>query len=156
LRVTNTVRNWRIGLILFGLALLAVGAYVVSDEVNPKRYIGILTWLVAALIIHDGIIAPGVFVLSLFFRRLQATVPPFVIAVVQGALVIGGIVTLIVVPEIIKKWIGTLSSSILPQNYALHLGVFYVVLALLVVGAVGVYVRLFARRQKLRPPVDQA
>ena len=154
--VKHTVRNWRIGLILFGLALLATGAYVLTDEVNPKRYIGILTWFIGALILHDGIIAPAVFGLTLIFRRMQGRVPAVVIAIIQGALVIGGIITLIVVPEILKKWIGTLSSSILPQNYALHLGLFYVALFALTAVAIGIYVRLFARRQKLLPPTDQA
>jgi hypothetical protein len=153
--VSHTVRNWRIGLIFFGLALLATGAYVLTDEVSPKRYVGILTWFLGALILHDGILAPATFGLSLIFRRMQAKVPAIVIAIVQGALVIGGIITLIVVPEILKKQIGTLSSSILPQNYALHLGVFYVVLLLLTAIAIGIYLRLFARRQKLRPSTDQ-
>jgi hypothetical protein len=153
--VTHTVRNFRIGLILFGVALLGLGAFVLTNEVNPKRYVGILTWLIGALIIHDGIVAPTVFGVTLLFRRAQRKVPPVVIAIVEGAIVIGGIITLIVVPEILKKNIGTLSSSILPQNYALHLGLFYVVLIALTGLAVGIYVRLFARRQKLRPPADQ-
>lgn len=155
LPVSNTVRNIRVVLILLGVVLLAVGGYVLTDEVKPKRYIGILTWLFGALVIHDGIIAPSVFGLSLLFRRAQHRVAPVVIAIIQGALVIGGIITLIVAPEIIKKAIGTLSSSILPQNYALHLAVFYVILVALTAIAILIYVRLFTSRQKLRPPADQ-
>jgi len=153
--VSHTVRNIRVVLILFGLALLATGAYVLTDEVSPKRYIGILTWFLGALILHDGILAPTIFGITLVFRRLQQKIPAVVIAIVEGALVIGGIIALIVVPEILKKSIGTLSSSILPQNYSLHLAVFYVVLFLLTAVAIGIYARLFARRQKLRPPTDQ-
>ena len=152
---STTVRNWRIALILLGLTLLGIAVIVLFQEVNPKRYIGILTWFVGALVIHDGIIAPAVFGVTLVARRAQRRVPAVVIAIIEGALVIGGIITLIVVPEILKKSIGTLSSSILPQNYALHLGVFYVVLVVLTALAIGIYLRLFARRQKLLPPDDQ-
>jgi hypothetical protein len=150
------VKRWRIALLLLGLSLLGLGGIVLLQEVNPKRYIGILTWFVGALIIHDGIIAPAVFGVTLLSRRLQDRVPAIVIAIVQGALVIGGLVTLIVVPEILKKSIGTLSSSILPQDYALHLGAFFVVLAALTAIAITAYRRMFARRQKLRSSADQA
>ncbi len=149
-------RRWRVGLVLLGLALLGLGGVVLLHEVNPKRYVGILAWLVGALIVHDGIIAPVVLVVTLVMRRKLARVPAVVVAIIQGALVVGGIVTIIVVPEIMKKAIGTLSSSILPQNYALHLVLFSAVLIVLTVAAVGIYVRMFARRQKLRPPADQA
>jgi hypothetical protein len=152
---STRIRRIRVVLILFGLALLVVGAYVLTDEVKPKRWIGIAEWFIGALILHDGIIAPSIFGITLLFRRAQKKVPAVVIALVQGALVIAGIISLIVVPEILKKHIGTLSSSILPQNYALHLGVFYLVLLVLLAVAIGIYVRVFARRQKLRPPVDQ-
>jgi hypothetical protein len=149
------VKKWQIGLIVFGIALLGVGGYVLLDEVNPKRYIGILTWFLGALIIHDGIFAPIIFGISVILRKISGRVPFVIIAIIEGALAIGAIITLIVVPEILKKWIGTLSSSILPQNYALHLVVFYVVLAVLTALAIGGYARMF-RRQKLRSPAVQA
>jgi hypothetical protein len=149
-----TVRRWRIGLLLLGLALLGLGGLVLLQEVNPKRYVGILTWFVGAIIIHDAIIAPTVFFTSLVLRRVR--MPAVVVAIIQAALVIGGIILLLVVPEVIKKAIGTLSSSILPQNYALHLVVFLVVLGLLTAGAIALYARVFANRQKLRSPSDQA
>jgi hypothetical protein len=116
----------------------------------------VIIWLIAALIVHDGIIAPSVFVVSLLARRLSARVPAVIIAIVEGALVIAGIVTLLFLPEVIKKAIGTNSSSILPQNYGLNLVLFYVAMAILTAAAILFYRRLFARRQKLRLPADQA
>jgi hypothetical protein len=151
----SVVKKWQIGLIIFGVALLGVGGYVLLDEVNPKRYVGILTWFLGALIIHDGIFAPIIFGISVILRKVSGRVPFVIIALVEAALAIGAIITLIVVPEILKKWIGTLSNSILPQNYALHLVVFYVVLAVLTAVAIGGYARMF-RRQKLRSPAVQA
>jgi hypothetical protein len=150
------IRRARITLILFGLAFMGLGAYVAWIWLSHKQYARVLEWLIGALIVHDGIIAPAVFVTTLLARRLGDRIPAVVIALVQGALVVGGIVTLLFLPEVLKKAIGTNSSSILPQNYGLHLLLFYVVLAVLAALAVGFYVRVFARRQKLRPPVDQA
>jgi hypothetical protein len=150
------VRRWRIGLILLGLGLLGLGGIVLLQEVTPKHYVGILIWFIGALILHDGILAPAIFGVSLLFRRAQHRVPAVVIALVQGTLVVGGIITLIVVPEILKKSIGTLSSSILPQDYGLHLVIFYAVLIVLLAVAIAIYARLFASRQKLRSSDDQA
>ncbi|MCU1413304.1 MAG: hypothetical protein JWN80_644 [Microbacteriaceae bacterium] len=150
------VRLWRYGLLLLGLALLGTGAVVLAQEVKPTRYIGILVWFIGALIIHDGIIAPTVFLITVVMRKRLSKVPTVVVAIIQGALVVAGIITLIVVPEVLKKWIGTLSSSILPQNYALHLGLFYAALVLLTALAVAFYRVIFTRRQKLLSSADQA
>jgi hypothetical protein len=137
------VRRWRIALATLGLGLVGVGLVVLMQEVTPTHYLGILSWFIGALIIHDGIIAPVVFFVTVVMRRRLERVP-------------GGIVALIAVPEIIKKSIGTLSSSILPQNYALHLGLFVVALVVLTLGAIAAYRLIFARRQKLLSSADQA
>jgi hypothetical protein len=150
------IRRWRIGLILFGLGLMGIGGIVALTWLHSTQYPRVILWLVAALIVHDGIIAPAVFVVTLIARRLGERVPAVVIALIEGALVIGGIFTLLFLPEVLKKAIGTNSSSILPLNYGLNLVLFYVVLALLAAAAIAFYVRLFARRQKLRLPADQA
>lgn len=150
------IKRWRIGLLVLGIALLGLGGIVLLQEVNPKKYLGILAWFVGALIIHDGIIAPIVFVTTIVMRSKLQRLPAAVVAIIQGALVVGGIITLIVVPEIMKKAIGTLSSSILPQNYGLHLVGLYVVLAALTVAAIFAYRSMFTRRQKLLSSSDQA
>jgi cytochrome bd-type quinol oxidase subunit 2 len=150
------IRNTRIILVILGLALMGIGAYVAWISINHNQYVRVIEWLVGALIVHDGIIAPAVFLVTMLGRRVGSRIPAFVIALVSGVLVVGGIVALLFLPEVIKKAIGTASSSILPQNYALHLGVFFAVLALLTAAAIGFYYRVFVRRQNLRPPADQA
>jgi hypothetical protein len=150
------IRRVRIGLILFGLAFMGLGAYIGWIWLSHKQYARVIEWMIGALIVHDGIIAPAVFVSTLIARRLGEKVPAAVIAIVQGVLVIGGIVTLLFLPEVLKKAIGTASSSILPQSYGLHLVLFYAVLGVLAALAIGFYVRIFARRQKVLLPADQA
>lgn len=150
------VRRWRIALILLGLGLMGIGGIVALTWLHASQYPRVILWLIAALIVHDGIIAPAVFVVSLIARRLSARVPAVVIALVEGALVVAGIVTLLFIPEVIKKAIGTNSSSILPLNYGLNLVVFYAAIAVLTAAAILFYVRFFTSRQKLRPSADQA
>lgn len=150
------MKNVRIAVLLLGLALLAVGGIVLLQEVNPKRYLGILTWFLGALIIHDAIIAPAVFLVTLVGRRMQRRVPPGILAIVYGALVVAGIVTMLVVPEILKKRIGTASSSILPQDYGLHLAVFWVAIIALTVIAALIYRAILRSVQKTRSPSVQS
>jgi len=150
------VRNWRIGLMALGIALLGLGGVVLLQEVNPKKYVGILAWFVGALIVHDGIIAPLVFVVTVVMRRRLQRFPVVIVLIIQGALVIAGVTAFVVLPEMMKKEIGTLSSSILPQNYAFHLVAFFVVLAVLTAGAIAGYSLIRTRRQKLLSSSDQA
>lgn len=150
------MRATRILLLLLGLGLLAVGGLVLLQDVSPRRYVGILTWLVAALIVHDVIIAPLVFLATLVARRLQRRIPAAVLAIVSCVLVVGGIVTLLAVPEILKKRIGTASSSILPLDYGTNLAVFWGAIVLLGAIAVLFYRAMVRRVQKTRPPSTQS
>ena len=144
----TAIRRWQIGLIVLGLALLVVGGITLLNDVNPKRYIGIVIWFAGALVIHDGIIAFVVFGTNIVTRKTagRLRVPLPAILIVQGALVIAGIMTLIVVPAALKKSIGTANPTLLPLDYGLHLLVFYGVLAVVTAVALGVYA-LVRRRQ---------
>ena len=150
----TAVRRGQIGLIACGLGLLIVGAAVLVTGVDPKNYIGIATWFVGALVLHDGIAAMAVFVVSILLRRAGRRIPLPAIAIVQGALVVGAIVTAIVVPEILKKNLGSANPTILPLDYGLHLVLFYAGLAVATALAIVGYV-ILARRQKLRLSISQ-
>jgi len=150
----TTVRRWQIGLVVFGLALLGVGGITLLNDVSPKRYLGIASWFIGALILHDGVGAMAVFGVSVILRKTGRRIPFVVLAIVQGALVIGAIVTALVLPEVIKKAIGTANPTILPLDYGLNLVLFYAGLAVLTAAAIAIYLVL-ARRQKLRPSLTQ-
>ncbi|MBC7590016.1 MAG: hypothetical protein H7226_03085, partial [Salinibacterium sp.] len=87
-------------------------------------------------------------------RRAGRKIPLAVIAIVQGALVIGAIFFVIVIPAMLKKDIGSANSSILPLDYGLNLVFFYVGLAVATAVAIASYL-VFARRQKARPSSAQ-
>jgi len=148
------VRRWQTALVVFGIAFLGLGGVVLLMEVNPARYVGILTWFVGALILHDGVAALAVFGVSIAMRRTGTRLPVAIIAMLQGALVIAAIVTAIVVPEILKSGLGTANPTILPLDYGPHLVLFYAGLTAVTAVAIAGYWAV-ARRQKLRPASSQ-
>ena len=121
-----------------GVLVIIVGGLVLLDLVDPSKYLGIALWFVGALIIHDGIVAFGVFGASLLLRRRFSGGS---LAIIQGALVIAALFAAIVVPEILKKNIGTANPTLLPLDYGWNLLVFYGVLALLTVVALALHAR---------------
>jgi hypothetical protein len=151
----TATRRWQIALVATGLALLFIGGIVLVNDVNPKRYLGLALWFAGALVIHDGIIAPLVFGVDLAMRRVGRRVPLGVLIIVQGAIVVGAIMALIVFPEIAKKNIGTANPTLLPLDYTGNLVGFYIFLAVLTAAAIAGYCWWAARRQKLRSPSSQ-
>ena len=135
----SATRKIQIALVVVGVGLLAVGGLTLLDDVNPKRYAGLATWLLGALIIHDGIIAPTVFAIVLLFRRANKSLPV--------------VLLLIVVPEILKKSIGTANPTLLPLDYTLNLVLFLGVIAVLTAAAAAAYLAL--SRQKARSALSQ-
>ena len=138
------MRIARAVLIVLGVGLLVVGGIVLLQDVKPVRYVGILWWFAGAIILHDGILSFVIVGISLFSRRLvRIRLVP--ILILQGALAIAALFALLVVPEIMKKGIGTANPTLLPLNYGLHLVVFYGVLVLVTGLALVVY-RVVSRR----------
>lgn len=151
------MRKVQIGLIALGVALLVLGGITLLGDVAPKNYGGILAWFAGAIILHDGVASFAVVGVGIAMRRLgrRFRVPLGAIIIVQGAIVLGAIMALIVFPEIIKKSIGRANATLLPLDYGLNLVVFYAVLIAVTALALAVYF-VVARRQKVRPLSSQA
>lgn len=135
------MRRWQTGLVAVGLLLLALGGLVLVLDVGPSEFVGIAIWFAGAIILHDGILAPVVFVVSLMLRRAGKRIPLGALLIVQGAVVVGAMTALLVVPEQLKQAIGTANPTILPLNYGVNLVVFGAVLIAVTVLAVVVYLR---------------
>jgi len=153
--VTRTMRTWRIVLVLAGIAVALLGAWIMVDTVAWKKILGLATWLAAAVIVHDAIIAPGVFAVDLAMRRIAGRrVPTGVIAIVQSGIVVGSVFTLVVVPEIVSQNVGKATGTLLTPDYGMRLGVMWIVVAALTALALVLY-RVIRRRQKVLPSDDQ-
>jgi hypothetical protein len=150
----RSIRSGQIALLTVGVALLAWGTYVMVDTVALPRITGLAIWIVAAIILHDAILSPILFGAGLLLRRAGRKVPGTAIAVVQGTLVVGSMMSLIVVPILVAQNFTPDNPTILPLNYGLNLGIFWLVL--LVVGsALSVLLYLRAKRAKDRPSSSQ-
>lgn len=131
---STRMRSIRLVLLGGGVLLLAWGAFVMFDSVRPNRIPGVVLWIGAAIVLHDGVLAPIVFALGIALRRAGRRVTGTVIAIVQGGIVVGSIVSLIAVPVIIAKGLAPANTTVLPLNYGLNLGIFWLALAALTVG----------------------
>lgn len=135
--------RWRLGLGVFGVAMLGLAAVVFVGEVPVARYPGVAAWLVGALIVHDGIIAFAVAAVGLLLRRARWS--PITTSIVGGSAVVGAIVALVVVPIVVKDSIGTANPTVLPLDYLANL--LWFELGVVVVAVVATVV---ARRVSLR------
>ena len=138
----------RVILIAFGVLVLILGVVVLFETNSLKKIAGLASWLIFALIVHDGIIAGITFATALTLRKAGRRVPTVVLAIVQGALVIAAIFAIVVVPEVYKKSIGVKNPTVLPLDYGPSLLIFWAVLAALAVLGVVLYlVRARLRRE---------
>ena len=131
---SQRMRSIRLVLLGVGVLLLAWGAFVMFDSVRLTRIPGVALWIAAAIVLHDAILAPIVFACAIALRRVGRRTTGTVIAIVQGAIVVGSIVSLIAVPTIVAKNFAPANPTVLPLNYGLNLGIFWLVLAVLTVG----------------------
>lgn len=128
---------------LVGVATIAGGGLLLATTQRPDQILGLLFWLAGGILVHDGIIAPVVVGLALLLRRLGRRLPWAAVGVIQVALVVGGIMTLIVAPEIVAQAKGPVNPTILVGPYGARLVGLWIVLAIATAGVVGV---LIARR----------
>nr|RZI35170.1 hypothetical protein BJQ95_02436 [Cryobacterium sp. SO1] len=144
------MRAARVILIAVGVFGLAFGAYVLVDTVALRRLPGLALWIGAAIVLHDAVISPLVFGLGVLTRRAGHRLAGSIIVTVQAAIVLGSLMTLIVLPAIVAQDLGPNNPSILPLDYALNLGLFWLALAVASV-LVSLWFYLRTRRANQRP-----
>lgn len=140
------IRNARIVLVTFGVLVVILGIIVLFATNSTQKIIGLGSWLILALIVHDGIIAGITFGVSVSLRKAGRVIPAAVFAIVQGALVIASIFAIIVLPEIYKKSIGTANRTVLPLDYVTALLILWA--AIIVLAAVGIALYYRIRRSR--------
>ncbi|MCY0904699.1 hypothetical protein [Arthrobacter sp. H14-L1] len=116
----SSLRKARILLIILGLLPLAWGIYGIATRVPPGQIVGIIVWLAGSVILHDGLLVPGMLILgavTVFLARKLSRTGRYLIRL---ALIIGGVVLLVVLPLIYTApRTGTPTALTLP--YALNL-----------------------------------
>ncbi|GGF17276.1 hypothetical protein [Subtercola lobariae] len=144
--VSPTMAKVRLTLFGVGVVGLLLGAYFLVTKQNPMQIVGVAVWLLGAIILHDAILSPIVLGVSVLARRAGRRVSRVVLVIIQGAVVVGAILTLLVVPEIYAKTLTPANDTVLPFDYAIRLGLMWLGL-IIVTGAVcALYLRRAARR----------
>ena len=152
---TGRMRIARVVLIAIGVLGLAWGAYVMFDTVSLRRLPGVALWIGAAIVLHDAVISPLIFGLGVLTRRAGHRLTGGIIVTVQAAIVLGSVMSLIVVPAIVAQSYAPKNPTVLPLDYALNLGVFWLAVMLgSVLVSVGLYAR--SRRANHRPSLRQS
>jgi hypothetical protein len=138
----RTVSVLRYGLGALGLALMGLGAWLVTDQPDP---LGVLVWLAGALVLHDGILAPLVLAVGLLLVGRRRRGP------LRGALLVAGSVVLVALPLLVRPGAPP-NPSALPLPYGRNLAI--VLAAVTVVTGLLIAVRRRRERRQGRVPAD--
>lgn len=112
----TTAFRWALGVV--GVVGIAYGAWELLSDPNTSRPADLGLWLLVALIVHDGILAPVVTVVGFVMARL---VPSRARAFIQGGLVAGALVTSFVVFEIYRERKSEPGMALLQRDYTTNL-----------------------------------
>jgi len=146
--VSRALSRVRLMFGVLGVAVAVYGLYLVVGTIPWTSYLAIAIWLAAAIVLHDAVLVPGVSVLREATVRVGRRLPAASLALIEGAFVVGGIVSLVAVPEIWAKHLGPLNPTVLPGAYGRALLVTWLVVAVLTVGSVAVLAAVTPRQRR--------
>jgi hypothetical protein len=145
------VKAWRIMLAIAGLGLALFGASRLLTEV-PLRSVAFLgVWMLAALVIHDGVLSPLVVTVGWLLRRL---VPDRARRFLQIALIVCGLVTVIALPLVYLRGSQPAVKALLLRNYGANLTLITGIVAVVTLALYAV--RVARDRNQVADPAPRA
>ncbi len=111
------MRRYRISLCVAGGLLLTFGVFRLITQLDAGDLFVLGIWLVAAVVLHDGLIAPITIGVGVALTR----VPPRGRRYLQGALLVAALITVIAVPLIGRRGTQPESKAILLRDYGANL-----------------------------------
>lgn len=133
------MKAWRLILSVAGVLLLAFGIFRLGTEIPLRSLVFLAVWLVAALIIHDGVLSPAVVGVGWLLRRF---VPDRGRRYLQVALIISGLVTVVAIPMIYLRGSQPAVKALLLQDYGANVTL---LLGIIAVGSLALYAVRVAR-----------
>jgi hypothetical protein len=140
------VKAWRISLATAGVLLGLYGVFRLLTNVGFLELLVLAAWLIGAVLIHDGLLSPAVLAFGWFLARRVA---PHARRYLQGFLIVGGLLTVIAVPLMLRRDSQPVSKAMLQQNYGGNLSI---LLALAAALSLLLYAIRVARRTSDRSP----
>jgi hypothetical protein len=137
--------QWRIGLTTSGVLLGVYGAGRLLTGIPTHSLLLLAAWMIAAVVIHDGIVSPVVVTVGWLLHRY---VPARGRGYLQAALIMGSLVTIIAIPMIHLRDSQPAVKAILQQNFA---GNLTLLLGIIGAGTLVAYAIRVARDQADRP-----
>lgn len=126
------MRLSRVVLVVLGVGLGGYGALLLVTTLSPASLLALTVWLVALVVVHDGVIAPIESAVHARWWRRADRRPLVVTVVAQAGFVMGAILSLYVLPEIWAQGRGSRNPTILVGDYATRLAIVWAVIALVV------------------------
>ena len=108
------MRPYRIALCVAGGLLLAFGLLRLVTKLDPPDLWVLLLWLVVAVVVHDCVVAPLTVGVGVTLTRVPARARRYL----QGALVVGALVTVVAVPLIGRRGTQPSVKALLLRDYA--------------------------------------
>jgi hypothetical protein len=136
-----------LGVLLLGYGIWRIFQF--SAATQPRQLGG---WLVAALVLHDGILAWLVVGAGWLLGRF---VPGRARAYLQGGLITAGLVALVAAPMIYRRGKSQPGQALLERNYLANLLIIFAGIAVVTGVAYLVRVRRDSRLASARPAGDQ-
>ncbi len=111
----------RIAFATSGILLGLFGAVQLLTQVPISSLVALALWMVALVVVHDGVLSPVVVGVGSLSRRVPARARRYV----QGALVAGGLITVVALPLIGRSRNSTEPSvkALLQQDFGVNLAV---------------------------------
>ncbi len=108
------MRPWRISLAVAGILLGLFGAMRLLTEVPIDMLVVLATWMIAAIVIHDGVVSPLIIAVGWALARW---IPPRARRYVQFSLIVAGLIAVIAIPLAYREDTQPQAESMLQQNY---------------------------------------
>jgi len=120
--------RWRLVLGILGVLVILYGVVNLGMHIPIQTLAWVAVWLVAAVLIHQGLVSPIVIGVSSLLRRL---IPDRGRRYLQAALIIAVPVTVIAIPMIYRQGSQPPSKALLLQNFTANLGLLLGIIAAL-------------------------
>ena len=117
---------WRLILGVLGVLAVLYGIVNLVVHIPGQTLVWVAVWLVAAVLIHHGVLSPLVIAVSSLLRR---TVPDRGRRYLQAALIMAVPVTVIAIPMIYRQGSQPPSKALLLQNFTANAGLLLGIIA---------------------------